>query len=284
MARTIGCSGTSIGELHGVANVAIKTEAVRLEIAAVWTGRQQVYREVVGAVRGDGQIVGLGQMSNLHEDGDATTIGHVRFGIGYTARSDHLLELPKCAKILARSNGNATFARDAGVARHVVRDRRFLQPDEVVIAESASAADRLVGGPLHVSVDHQREFVAEVFAHGGDFGDVLAQVVATHFHLDGAEALGKVPVRLSQERAGVEVKIDAAGIAWHLRVVTTEQLPQWQVGTLCLEIIEGNVEGRLREHGGASTSAVVETPPHLAPEMLDAIGIFTCNQVADGVL
>src|SRR6185295_7232720 len=107
---------------------------------------------------------------------------------------------------------------------------------------------------------------------------------ATHFHLDGAKALGKVPVRLSQQRAGVKVEVDAAGIAWHLRVITPEQLPQRKLRALCLEIIKGNVERGLRKHGGTSPPAVVQTPPHFAPELFDAIGIFAGNQVADGML
>src|SRR6185295_11296330 len=99
-----------------------------------------------------------------------------------------------------------------------------------------------------------------------------------------AEALGKVPVGLPQERAGVEIEVDAAGIAWHLRVVTPEQLPQRKVCAFRLEIMQGNVEGGLRERRGTSTPTVVQTPPHLAPKMLDAVGIFTCNQVADRML
>src|SRR6185295_16569108 len=119
MAGTIGRNGAAIAELDGVADVAIKTETVRLEIAAVRTGGQEVHGEVMRAVRGEGQIVGLGEVRNLHEDGDTATIGDVWFGIGHTAGSDHLLELPKCTEILTRSDGNAALACDAGMARHV---------------------------------------------------------------------------------------------------------------------------------------------------------------------
>jgi hypothetical protein len=64
---------------------------------------------------------------------------------------------------------------DPGMAGHVVGGDRLLEPGEIEGLKGAGRADRLIGRPFHVGVDHEREAVAEMLAHGGDPLDVLAQ-------------------------------------------------------------------------------------------------------------
>src|SRR5690242_19428398 len=52
----------------------IEPEAVGLEVRAVRNGGQQVHGDVMGAVRGHGQVEGLGQVADLHECRDAAAV------------------------------------------------------------------------------------------------------------------------------------------------------------------------------------------------------------------
>ena len=83
----------------------------------------------------------------------------------------------------------------------------------VVGRERPRGADRLVGGPLHVGVDHQRKVGAEEVAHRRDPLDILREALATDLHLDRAEALGEVVLGLPQQPVERIVEVDAAGIA-----------------------------------------------------------------------
>src|SRR3984893_18411881 len=115
--------------------------------------------DVMCAVGRHRQIVGLGEMCDFHEYGHAAAIGDVRLRIGHTPGSDHLLELPERAQVLARGDRHATLARNPGMPGHVVRDCRLLTPCEVIGLKRTVAAYDLVGIPLHVGADHQWEAV-----------------------------------------------------------------------------------------------------------------------------
>jgi hypothetical protein len=112
-------------------------------------------------------------MGHFHEHGDAAAVRRVGLGVGDAAGRDHLFELVQRVKVLAGGDRQPTFAHDAGVSRHVVRDGRFLEPHQAESRERARRAERLIHAPAHVGVDHQRKIVAEALAHRADAGDIL---------------------------------------------------------------------------------------------------------------
>src|SRR5918997_939676 len=73
----VGGHGEAPLDAQGLGDVAVEAEAVRLEVAAVGAGGEQVDRNVVRPVRGHRQPKGLGQMGDLHERGDAAEGGDV---------------------------------------------------------------------------------------------------------------------------------------------------------------------------------------------------------------
>ncbi len=144
----------------------VQPEAVRFEIGAVGRGGKQMHGDVVRAVRGHGQVVGLGEPGHLHEHRHPAAVGDVRLRKSHAARMDHLSELVQGMQILARGHGQAAFPHDAGVSRHIVRNGRLFQPHGLEGLERAGGADRLIGGPAHVGVHHEGKIRPEVLAHG----------------------------------------------------------------------------------------------------------------------
>src|SRR5271154_5447680 len=78
----------SVLKYERMLDVTIEPKAVRLQIGAIRTGREQVHGDVVRAVAGDGKVEGFGKSRDLHERGDAAAIGHVGLGIGHGTTGD----------------------------------------------------------------------------------------------------------------------------------------------------------------------------------------------------
>ena len=182
--------------------------------------------EVVNAVRGDGQVVGLGDVGDLEPGRDAAHVRDVGLGERDAAGVDQALELVDRAEVLARGDGQPAVPQDPHVPGNVVRDRRLLQPEDVVRAERAGGADRLVGRPAHVRVDHERHVGPETLPHRADALDVLAEAWAAHLHLDRAEASAEVLLGLAEEPIERELEVDAAGVGLDPRMVAPEELPE----------------------------------------------------------
>jgi hypothetical protein len=224
-------------------------------------------------VRRDGQVEGLGQVTDLHERGDAAAVGDVGLGERHAARGDQVPKLGEGVQVLARGDRQAALAHDADVARHVVGARRLLEPDRIELAQRARGPDRLVDAPAHVGVHHQRELGAEVRAHRSHALDVLPQRGAADLHLDGAEAAREVVVRLPQQRVHGQVQVDPARIARHARIETAQRAPERDPLAARAQIPQGDVHGRDGERLGTAAAAVVQRPPHGLPQVLDALGL-----------
>src|SRR6187551_3409260 len=63
--------GHALLEDERMFDIAVEPETVRLEIGAIWAGREQVNRDVVCAVAGDRQIERFCEPRDLHESCDA---------------------------------------------------------------------------------------------------------------------------------------------------------------------------------------------------------------------
>jgi hypothetical protein len=224
-------------------------------------------------VRGHRQIEGLGEVADLHERGDAAAIGDVGLGEGHPAGHDQRAELVQRVEVLPRRDGHPALAHDADVARHVVRDRGLLEPDQVLIAERPRRADGLVDAPPHVGIRHQGDIRAEMRAHGTDPLDVLPKRGPAHLHLDGPEPAGQVVVGLAQQAVERQLEIDAAGIAGHARIESPQDAPERCPLPPRAQIPQRDIHRRDGESLGPAAAAVVQRPPHELPERLDVLGL-----------
>jgi hypothetical protein len=64
-------------------------------------------------------------------------------------------------------------------------------------------------------------------------------------------------------------------------IVAAERLPQGEIGALGLQVPQGHVEGRERQHGRAAAAAVMERPPGLVPEALDLVGLLAVHDLRE---
>ena len=60
---------------------ALQSEPVHFQIRGVGHCSQQVDMQIMDAVGGHGQVVGLGEVCNLHPGGDAADTGDIRLGL-----------------------------------------------------------------------------------------------------------------------------------------------------------------------------------------------------------
>ena len=240
-----------------------------------------MHRDFVRAVRGHRQVEGLGQVGDLHEGGDAAAVRHVGFRKADAARRDQLPELPDASQVLAGGDRQPAFAKHPRVAGRVVGHDGLLEPQGLEGLQRAGRPDRLVDAPLHVGVDHQRKVGAEVPAHGPHALDVLGQPIPAHLHLDRPEAAGEVALGLRDQRADVELQVDAARVAGNRRIESAEQVPEREPGAARLEIPQRDVGGRQREHRRAAPSAIVQRPPALVPAPRDVVRLATAQQLGD---
>ena len=91
VARTLRRRGKALDDGERLGDVFLESEAVNLKVRLVGYGREQMDVQVVHAVRGDRQIVGLRQVGNLHPASDAAAIGYIRLGESDAASSDEVL-------------------------------------------------------------------------------------------------------------------------------------------------------------------------------------------------
>ena len=145
-------------------------------------------------------------------------------------------------------------------------------------ASARDGADRLVGRPAHVGVDHQGSVGTEPLAHGADPLDVLAKPRAAHLHLDRPEALGEVLLGLAEEPIQREQEVDPARVRLDPRMVAAEELPEREPASPGAEVPERDVHRRDREGGEAAPPDVVAAPPHPLPEGLDPLGVLADEQ------
>ena len=241
---------------------------MNFEEGVVRHGGEQVHGEIVDAVRCDGQVMRLGQVGDLEPCSDATTGCDVGLGKGNPATVDHLLELVDRVQVLAGRQRHAAFASDARVALNVVRDRRLFEPEHVVLGKSAGGANRLVNTPAHVGVDQEGQ-LPEKLAHARNAVEILIQVRAPDFHLDGAKTVREETFALCDEIVEGEVQVDTAGVGVDPVLVSPEQPPPRLCRHFSFDVPQRDVDRRNCEHDRATPTDKMHVPPHLFPQLFD---------------
>jgi hypothetical protein len=137
---------------------------------------------------------------------------------------------------------------------------RFLEPDIAELFERAADPDGAADGILVVGIEGEREIVAHQLAHGLCLGDVtwniivLTRAVAVPADLYGSRLFG-LPALLDHANGFID---SAAGIVANRGIEgqfrtpgAAEQLVDWLVEVLALDVPEGNIEGGKRAGDGA---------------------------------
>src|SRR5262249_15185085 len=143
------------------------------------------------------------------------------------------------------------------------------------------SADGFLHRPFHVGVRHQRKALAEMVPHRLHACDIGRKIRAAHLHLDGAEALGEIVVRLLQQALHREIKVDPAGITRYTGIEAPKQTKQRKVHAPRLEVPQRDVERGEREHRGSATPTIVQTPPDMMPDAFSVIGFVAFYQLRD---
>ena len=120
-----------------------------------------------------------------------------------------------------------------------------------------------------------------MFSHRLHARDVGGEIRAAHLHLDGAKALGEIVVGLLEQRLDGKVEVDAAGIAGHAGVEAAEQTEQRQTGAPRLQVPQGDIERRQRQHRRPAAPAVMQAPPDVMPDRLGVVGFPAFDQLGD---
>ena len=208
-----------------------------------------MHRHVVRAVRGDRQVEGLGEVRDLHEDGDAAAVGDVGLGIGHAAGRIICWNSHSVRKFSPVATGSPPSRR---MRAWPATSSGMVGSSSQTRSKSRSArarADRLVGDPLHVGVDHQREAVAEVLAHGARRARrPRAAARGPTLVLMARKPFARLPSVWRSRSLTEQVEVDAAGVARHLRIVAAQQAIERQVRAPRLEVPQRHVERRERQH------------------------------------
>lgn len=81
MAGAISGEGVAILKLKRVLDVVVQAKAMHFQKRPVWTGRQELNGEVVGAVGSYRKIESFREPRDFHESGDAPAVGDVRLWV-----------------------------------------------------------------------------------------------------------------------------------------------------------------------------------------------------------
>ena len=198
------------------------------------------------------------------------------------AQLDEPLVLGDGGEHLAGGDGRGDLADELGVARVVVGVQRLLDPHEVELLHGPAHAHGGRTVPLLVGVDHEREVLAEVLAHGGQALEVDLVIGVAHLDLDAPDAgldrpggvVQDLGQRGAEEAAGGVVAPD--GVA-----VGADQLGQRQPGALGLQVPQRDVDGRDRLDRNAGAADGGARPQQLDAQAVDVAGVLTDEVVGD---
>src|SRR2546430_17228730 len=100
MSRSVGRDCIAVDNLQRMCEVALESEAMRFELRAIGSRREQVYGDVVRAMRSKREVEALGEMRDLHEHGHAAAVGDVGLGIGERLGAHEVRELVQRVEVL----------------------------------------------------------------------------------------------------------------------------------------------------------------------------------------
>jgi hypothetical protein len=144
-------------------------------------------------------------------------------------------------------------------------------------------------GPLPISIRYQPGDTRRYPNISLPVGDVDKQVVKVAraarwatLHYAGLRGEGSSPVPLSSESMQKclhgEIEVDTAGVTGYASVEAAEQAKQRHIGTACLQVPQGDIERRQREHGRSTAAAVVQGPPDVMPDGLSVMRFAALDQ------
>ena len=84
-----------------------------------------------------------------------------------------------------------------------------------------------------------------------------------------------------EQRLDGEIEVDAAGVTGHAGVEAAEQTKQRQIGAARLQVPQGDIERRQRQHRRSAAPAVMQAPPDVMPDRLGVIGFAALDQFGD---
>ena len=85
----------------------------------------------------------------------------------------------------------------------------------------------------------------------------------------------------SEQRLDGKIEVDAAGVTGHTGVEATEQTEQRQIGAARLQVPQGDIERRERQHGRSAAPAIMQAPPDVMPDGLGVVGLPALDQFGD---
>ncbi|MOA12212.1 hypothetical protein D3C78_1321850 [compost metagenome] len=142
-----------------------------------------------GKVRRNHQPRLLGQCLDLEVRGYATDTGRVGHQVIGCAQFDELPVLGNAGEHFTGRDRRIELQRQRGMTFGVIAIERFLDPDQVERLKTAAHALRSGPVPLLVSIDHQWEAIAQVFADGADPMQIQCLVRLSDLELDTPNAL-----------------------------------------------------------------------------------------------
>ena len=230
------------------------------------------------SVRGDGQVVSLGQVGDLHPGRDASAVRQIRFWECYRSCRDHGFEFGQGVQVLACGDRQRAFALDAHMAVHIGRIGRLFEPVDVKFCQRPRCPDRFGHAPFHVRVHHERAVRAEDIPESLDSFEVVPQAVASDLHFQRSEPPSQVRSGLVHQLVQRESQVDPPGVGADRRRAAAQQPPQRLGISLCFRVPQGRVHGRDGEAGGAAPADIVRRLPHVGPDGLGAAQVSARKQ------
>lgn len=230
----------------------------------------------------DGEVVGVGEVGDLHPLGDASHAADVGLDDVGAASGDELFEAVFGVFVLAGGDGDVGGFGDFGQALDVIGQDGFLEPSDVVVLELAGHADGLLGVVAIVGVDVDLDIVADGFADGFEAFHVGALVLAevlADLHFDAREAHVDVSGLLFDEPVDGVVGPAAATVAGDGVVGLSEEFVQGDAEGFAFEVPECDVEGGDGLECEAFAPKAADAPEHLGPDALGLEGGFADEDV-----
>jgi hypothetical protein len=238
----------------------------------------QFHREV----RRDRQPRMVGEGGHLQERGDSADPRSIRHDVVGGAMADQLPVLRDAGQHFPGGDRRVETGGQGGVPFGVVTVERLFDPDQTERFQDVAHAPRSRTIPLLVRVDHQREVVAQVPAHGFDAPDVRRAVRLADLDFDPADPLLPRRRGIRQHLVGRGMQEAAGGVVAANRVpMGAEQLGERQTRAPGLHVPQGHVErgdGLDRQAAAAHRRA---GPAEFLPQPGDIVGVLADQRRGD---
>ena len=227
------------------------------------------------------QVPGLRHVPDAHELGDAADASEVRHQhirrLGLYQRAEAV------AGVFGLTGGDRRVERggERGVAGHVIRRHRLLEPVEADRLQRAAESERMPDIEPLVRIRHQPDIGADGVADRLGALDILLPARLAEPHLHGAEALLEEGLRLGDELVPRAREPEpAAVIGRHGVAAGAEQAVDWLAERLAARIPERHVERREREQRHALVADEVHLGPEPVPDAFDPVRVLADERLS----